>query len=195
MSAQTIALNPRHPFQAKQLERESGIPISRCYQCLKCSNGCPVVRFMDFMPHEVIRYIQWGQAQRILHAGTMWVCSTCATCATRCPNGIDVTGFMNFLKNKIFEMGLPPKDRQVAAFHKAFVSGLLQQGHNNELLLMARYFLKRRNFLERLRNGSLISELSLGWHLFRKGRIKISFRPHAGAAGIRTLYQGRRKES
>ena len=41
-----------------ELMRISGETLSRCYQCGKCSAGCPVSFAMDLAPAQVMRMLQ-----------------------------------------------------------------------------------------------------------------------------------------
>ena len=38
---------------ARDLEKESGVKLVACFQCQKCSSGCPVAAGADIKPHEV----------------------------------------------------------------------------------------------------------------------------------------------
>ena len=44
-----------------RVETLSGQQLLACYQCGRCSAGCPVVDEMDIVPSEVIRLLQLGQ--------------------------------------------------------------------------------------------------------------------------------------
>ncbi len=62
---------------------------NRCYQCLKCSAGCPMTYAMDYLPSQIMRLVQLGQEDLLLTSKTIWVCLTCNTCSIRCPNDIN----------------------------------------------------------------------------------------------------------
>ncbi|PQP34106.1 heterodisulfide reductase, partial [Desulfobacteraceae bacterium SEEP-SAG9] len=84
----------------EEIEAETGIKVSACYQCKKCTNGCPVTFAMDIYPDRVIRFIQLGQEDRVLNCNTIWICSACETCTTRCPNEVDIAGAMDYMKER-----------------------------------------------------------------------------------------------
>ena len=69
-----------------------------CYQCGKCSGGCPSVRQMDILPNEVIRLLQTRKVNDALNCSTIWICATCFTCTVRCPRGIDLARVMESLR-------------------------------------------------------------------------------------------------
>jgi heterodisulfide reductase subunit C len=61
----------------------SGEKINNCYQCKKCTAGCPITFAMDILPHQIIKYIQLGLEEKVLTSKTIWLCAACETCGTR----------------------------------------------------------------------------------------------------------------
>ncbi|KKK90618.1 hypothetical protein LCGC14_2721200 [marine sediment metagenome] len=55
-----ISLNESSADFAKEVEERSGIKVRECYQCGKCTAGCPVAYEMDYMPNQIIRFVQIG---------------------------------------------------------------------------------------------------------------------------------------
>jgi heterodisulfide reductase subunit C len=68
--------------------------LNSCYQCGKCSAGCPLANFMDTPPHQVIRMAQIGLVEKVFTQNTIWMCASCATCKVRCPKGVDLAKIM-----------------------------------------------------------------------------------------------------
>lgn len=77
------------PFVAK-VEELSGQNLMVCYQCGKCSAGCPAVSEMDILPNQIIRFAQLGLKEELLKSKAIWVCASCLTCNARCPKGINI---------------------------------------------------------------------------------------------------------
>lgn len=77
------------PFVSK-IQTLSGQKLMSCYQCGKCSAGCPGVSQMDLLPNQLIRYAQLGLKEELLASTSIWICASCMTCNTRCPKGINV---------------------------------------------------------------------------------------------------------
>ena len=77
------------PFVAK-VEELSGQNLMVCYQCGKCSAGCPAVSDMDILPNQIIRFAQLGLKEELLNCKAIWACASCLTCNTRCPKGINI---------------------------------------------------------------------------------------------------------
>ena len=93
ISRQTI----RSPFVAK-VEELSGQNLLACYQCGKCSAGCPAISQMDLLPNQVIRYAQLGFTDELINSKTIWICASCLTCNIRCPKGINIAEIMEALR-------------------------------------------------------------------------------------------------
>ncbi|MCK4645246.1 MAG: 4Fe-4S dicluster domain-containing protein [Candidatus Aminicenantes bacterium] len=79
----------RDSFVSK-VEEISGQNLLACYQCGKCSAGCPAISDMDILPNQIIRYAQLGLKDELLHSKSIWICASCFTCNARCPKGINI---------------------------------------------------------------------------------------------------------
>ncbi|MBW1768645.1 MAG: hypothetical protein JRJ65_16565 [Deltaproteobacteria bacterium] len=69
---------PDHNWLA-EVEKNSGVKVSACYQCKKCSAGCPVTFAMDYLPNQMLHMIQIGLKEEVLKSATIWVCASCET--------------------------------------------------------------------------------------------------------------------
>jgi heterodisulfide reductase subunit C len=90
-----------HSETVHRIEEYSGQDLMACYQCGKCSAGCPVAFAMDMLPSQVIRYAQLGLVDRLTESKTIWLCAACQTCYTRCPKGIDLSRIMEALREMV----------------------------------------------------------------------------------------------
>lgn len=90
----------------KKVEDLSGENIYKCYQCGKCSAGCPIADHMDILPHQIIRLIQLGSDKEVRDAKTFWLCSSCLQCAEKCPKGVDVAKLMDTLRELLMRDGV-----------------------------------------------------------------------------------------
>lgn len=79
----------KDPFILK-VEELSGQDLLTCYQCGKCSAGCPAVSKMDILPNQIVRMAQLGMKDELLHSQSIWSCASCMTCNVRCPKGINI---------------------------------------------------------------------------------------------------------
>jgi heterodisulfide reductase subunit C len=82
----------------KKIEELSGQNLLSCYQCGKCSAGCPMVSAMDILPNQAIRLVQLGLQEDVLKSETIWLCASCVTCGARCPRGVDLSRIMEALR-------------------------------------------------------------------------------------------------
>ena len=73
-----------------KVQELSGQNLLACYQCGKCSAGCPAVSQMDILPNQIIRYAQLGFKDELLQSKSIWICASCMTCNARCPKGINI---------------------------------------------------------------------------------------------------------
>jgi len=93
MRADISARRLRSQFVAK-VQEVSGQDLLACYQCGKCSAGCPMAPSMDILPNQIIRLAQLGLEEDIARSKAVWVCASCLTCTARCPSGVDISAVM-----------------------------------------------------------------------------------------------------
>lgn len=91
-------------FVAK-VEQVSGQKLLACYQCGKCSAGCPMAAHMDILPNQVIRMAQLGMQQKLLASRTIWTCVSCLTCNSRCPKNIRIAEVIESLRQTALRNG------------------------------------------------------------------------------------------
>jgi heterodisulfide reductase subunit C len=87
----------------RRIEEISGEDLLRCYQCGKCSAGCPAAPAMDMLPSQVIRFLQLGLVEQVLDSETPWLCAACQSCYARCPKGVDVTRVMEAVREIVLQ--------------------------------------------------------------------------------------------
>ena len=150
---------------AQRIQEEIGQNVYLCYQCVKCTNGCPVVEFFDWQPNQIMRSLQLGQEDIALQSQTPWLCAACQTCSTRCPQGLDITAIMEFLTRESINRGFKPAVPDVDGFNKAFMREVRLWGRSYELGLMME--MKLRN----LRTHSLMEDMDLGVRVIAKNKM------------------------
>lgn len=150
---------------ARRIQEELGENVYLCYQCVKCTNGCPLSEFFDWQPNQIMRAVQLGQEDIALEAQTPWLCAACQTCTTRCPQGLDINGIMEFLTRESIERGLETPVPQMKAFNEAFLREVRIWGRAYEPGLMAE--MKLRN------PKSLLDDLDIYVEMLKKGKVAI----------------------
>jgi heterodisulfide reductase subunit C len=130
---------------------------------------------MDLFPDQVIRLALLGQEDQVLGSRTIWVCSSCETCTSRCPNGIDIAGVMDWLKGESVRRG-KAAEAEVAAFHRLFLESVRAAGGR-----LAETHLLRRFSLFKMRHrpdfAELKENLKLGWKLWMRQRVRLTGPP------------------
>lgn len=110
--------------------------VQLCYHCHKCTSGCPVADEMQYGPDRVLRMVQMGQKDRLLTSSDIWVCASCETCGTRCPNEIDIARVMDALRQMAYLEGVRVAEPDALKFHKLFLRLTRLFGRMHEASLM-----------------------------------------------------------
>ncbi|MFH0809507.1 MAG: 4Fe-4S dicluster domain-containing protein [Pseudomonadota bacterium] len=183
--AETI--KPESTFATK-VAGLAGEAFNLCFQCGKCSSGCPVSFAMDWNPHQIVRMVQYGMQNAVLSCSTIWVCASCQTCTTRCPNGVDVAHLMDCLRQLALGSAVSVAEPEVADFHRCFLDSLQSFGRVHELSMLGRY---------KIMNGKLLEEARRSLNDWRQGKLKLGEALSGSAAyadmrlGLRMLRQGK----
>jgi heterodisulfide reductase subunit C len=159
--------------------------LARCYQCSMCSGGCPVAYAMDYFPNQIIHSVRLGLKEKVLQSRSIWICASCETCATRCPNDIEIVGLMDALRRESFKEGKGPL-RKLSKFHQVFVEQIRKKGRIDEGSLLLSYELKTGEFLSVMKNRE---ELELGLDMFRKGKLKLPSRKRYARKAINGIFR------
>jgi heterodisulfide reductase subunit C len=153
------------PGFVREVEAQAGRRVSRCYQCKKCTSGCPVSSVLDYQCHEIVRLVQLGAKDETLRSQAIWLCASCKTCRERCPNDVDPAQVMDTLKILAVASGTPIGRKRVKAFQKAFLTTVAALGRAHELGSIALYVAGNPS--------SLPANMGLGLKMFSRGKMKI----------------------
>ena len=160
--------------------------LNRCYQCSMCSDGCPVAYVMDYYPNQLIHLVRLGLKDKVLNSTTIWLCASCETCATRCPNEIEIVRLMDILREESVKAGVNNKVSNILKFHQTFLDQIRKKGRIDEVSLMMSYEMKSRQFLSVSKLKEL-ADMALG--MLKKGKIKFpSFKRHS-TREIKSIYK------
>ena len=166
----------------------SPIQVADCYQCGKCTAGCPMAGYMDLMPHQVMRLVQIGDApaeEKLLGCATLWSCAGCLTCTQRCPKELDPAAVMDLLRSiSCDRKKSSPAQRKVLAFHRAFLKTVESDGRMSEFSLVRRYKMASRD---------LMSDMALAPAMFARGKLKFAAHKIAGRKEVRRIFAVCRK--
>ncbi len=159
--------------------------VEACYQCGKCSGGCPLAFAMDYQPRQVMRLVQHGLVDEALSSKTIWICATCSMCTARCPRDIDIAGVMDALRIMARRNGYRPADRNVGVFHRAFLGSVRRLGRSYELGLMIGY---------KLGTFRLTEDLPLGVKMFAKGKLAVLPETTKGRSEVAAIFREAERE-
>lgn len=131
----------------EEVQQRSGTPVSACFQCHKCSTGCPIGPEMDFLPSQIMRLVHLGAESEVLASRSIWLCASCEACTTRCPMAIDIAGVMDALRILAVERRIDLPDARGKQFHRSFLGSVRRHGRVYEMGMMAAYKLRIRDLL------------------------------------------------
>lgn len=173
------------PF-VKELEEKAGIKIADCYQCGKCTAGCPMVPDMDYTPSQIMRLIQLNRRETVLRSKTIWFCASCLMCTTRCPKDVKIAETMDALREiALREKKAHKAARKVLAFTDSFLNTVRRQGRLFEMAMVAEYKLRSRDFF---------ADLMLAPKMFFKGKLNLFPPTIKGGDTIKKIFEKTRQK-
>ena len=179
MMDRNVQVNQKdNPFLSEVIQA-SGEKIQACFQCQKCSAGCPIAYAMDILPNQMLRRIQYGHREKVLTSKTIWICASCYTCSVRCPNDIDIAKVMDALRSLAIRSGAEPGEKDIPLFHSVFLDTIKSKGRIHELSLIVQLKSKTKDFFK---------DAGLGLKMFRKGKIKLLPSRFGGGKEIQEIF-------
>jgi len=149
-----------------EVQDHTEVKVNHCYQCGKCSAGCPLSDEMDFPPSMIMRMLQTGDPKledKVLRSYSIWVCLTCEMCYARCPMSIDIPKVMDFLREKaIKEKKANPKAKEIIDFHRSFLDTVRYTGKMYEVGFYAEY---------KTRTLKLLNDMTLVPPMMKRGKL------------------------
>jgi heterodisulfide reductase subunit C2 len=149
-----------------QVNQLSDQTIQLCYHCHKCTAGCPVAERMQYGPDRILRMVQFGEKDKLLKSGDIWVCVACETCGSRCPNEINAARVLGALRELAYRENYVVAEPSAVKFHKIFLMLIQYTGRMHEVSLLA---------LHKLWTLNLLADLPAGAKLILMG--KVPFKP------------------
>ena len=128
-------MNENH--ELAKIMKKADVRSYDCYQCGKCSGGCPMASGMDYGPRGIMRCAQAGALDIILNSNTIWLCSGCYACVDRCPHDVNIPAFIEEARYEATRQGITRRDSEV--LNKTFLANIKAFGRSHEMLLAAFY--------------------------------------------------------
>ena len=145
------------------VEKVSDVNLSSCYQCGKCSAGCPMAEDMDLTPNQIMRLINLGQFEQVINCKAIWKCISCETCTTRCPRELDPAAVMDALRMMAKAKGSPGARNNVEKFNRIFLEIVRLRGRLYEPGLIGFY---------NLLSGDFFKDFDLALPMVVQGKLK-----------------------
>jgi heterodisulfide reductase subunit C len=164
---------------AREVKARSGASPMSCLQCGKCSSGCPVAARTDIKPHEAVRMVQMDRRQAVLSSRFIWECTSCHTCAARCPQNVDPAAMNDALRAMSRAAGAVAPGTDSPAFHDIFLDAVRRRGRVSELDLMMRFKLRTKRFFEGADKGPV---------MFLKGKLPLFGKRVGGQSGRKAMF-------
>jgi heterodisulfide reductase subunit C len=150
MSTQAPAITTTNTELASAVFADSETKVSICFQCAKCTSGCPVAARTDLRPHELVRLVQFGARDEALQSRMLWECTSCETCVTRCPHGVDIPAMMDSLRRMARSEKKTIASTKVPVFNDIFLRVVRRRGRMYEAGLLASFKLRTLRLFEDL---------------------------------------------
>jgi Fe-S oxidoreductase len=111
--------------QTRELTDE--LDLFMCIQCGKCTGGCPIASISNFNLRALIYSMLIEPQYKLEESETLWDCTTCYTCTTRCPKDVKPADLVMALRGRLVEAGQVPRTIGVA------LTSIFRQGNPLEL--------------------------------------------------------------
>jgi heterodisulfide reductase subunit C len=132
----------------RKVEQMTGTDLSACYQCKRCTSGCPVSKLVKSPPSEIMRRLHLKAGDELLDSEIIWMCVSCETCSARCPMGIDVAAVMDALRALAKEKKAATQKGNVPLFNRAFLETVKFFGRTYDIAMIAAYKLGSRKLMD-----------------------------------------------
>jgi heterodisulfide reductase subunit C len=169
---------------ASELKAAIGQSVFDCYQCGKCTAGCPLASQMDYMPHQILRLLQHTEKhtdEQALRSFSIWLCVGCQTCVSRCPQEVDLPKVMDYLRQQSHQRRLAhPAARDILAFHEAFLASIRRHGRLHEVGLIASY---------KFRTGHFLQDVATAPKLLARGKLRLLAQGCPGRKAVARIFE------
>ncbi len=168
-----------------EVSRRAGTPVGACFQCHKCTTGCPIGPDMDFLPSQIMRLVHLGAEAEVLGSQSIWLCASCETCTARCPMQIDIAAVMDALRMMAIDRQVTPPNARPEQFNRSFLGSVRRHGRVYEMGMMAAY---------KLRSLDLFSDVGKVPAMLAKGKLSLLPKRSGSAKEVREVFRRAEEE-
>lgn len=98
-----------------------------CFQCLRCTSGCPAMKMLELKPHEIVSLVKMGFIEEIINSGILWTCATCLKCKERCPQEVAPVDLIFALRNLTIELEAKAPESYLQSVSMVLETGFIQK--------------------------------------------------------------------
>lgn len=172
------------PKLSQKIAEAAGVVLHECYQCGKCSAGCPMTESMDVQPRQVVRLLQLGLADELMRSKTIWLCASCHMCVDRCPNSINLPGLIEHARYEAKKRKLCAVT-EVDKFNDIFIENIKNFGLSQEAILEGAY---------NVMTGNLLQDMGSVPHMLRHGIVQPELRTVKEREKVRRIINAAQEE-
>lgn len=132
----------------RMVEERSGVDLGACYQCLKCTSGCPVAGLIKSPPSEIVRRLHLGAGNELLETDLVWLCLSCGTCYARCPMKINIASVIDALRTLALGKGASRPNGDMPLFNREFLKTVKGYGRSYDLSTIIGYKIGTMTFMK-----------------------------------------------
>jgi heterodisulfide reductase subunit C len=162
------------------VEEMSGVDLGVCYQCRKCSAGCPVAGAAKSAPSEIIRRLHLGAGDELLQSGLVWMCLSCETCYGRCPMQINFPAVIDALRSLSIAKGTKAPKGNMPLFNRMFLQNVRIFGRSYDLSMIAGY---------KLGSGKIMDDAEKFPAMLGKGKMAVLPPSGADKKTVRRIFE------
>ncbi len=179
MDAKMDPTDEQRPILASQVLERVGRDPARCYQCGKCTAGCPMSAEMPIKVGQIMRLVQLDRRERIFRDSSIWLCLTCETCSARCPMDCEPATVLDALREMVVQRDPALLPVRIRAMHQAFLAQIRKNGRVFEMGLVMGY---------KVRSGALMDDMTTAPGLYARGKLALTPRKLRGIADVQRIF-------
>jgi heterodisulfide reductase subunit C len=79
----------KNKLLSEQVQQNSGVDVSKCMRCGKCTATCPNYDVMEYHPHQFVNMVENDKLDVLMKSSSLYLCLNCFACVERCPRGVE----------------------------------------------------------------------------------------------------------
>ncbi len=106
------------------LVEAGAVDPSMCYQCNRCSSGCPTGTAMSLPPSKMMRLAQLGLKDRLIKDPSIWRCLGCDSCTQHCPYQVSTRKLVELMRQESVQKHWLSGNKEIFSGNEALSKGL-----------------------------------------------------------------------